>query len=226
MTLSLCSLDNLWNNKILNFSELNSYLVSWGYVSGLWFTVMAGLKLLAKGFAHRTHLNKMPQSISYQPSIGLNTYQILHKSLIMKWINELQCLLLKLSILLYFLICKKKNREFVTKNVNLFAINKSTEAFQNQLGSSVIGDLGEFSPEGSSLEEQGNAKICKEYHPAEPSLLVISLTLPGGPPATAWAGSPQGPRWSLMHSNSQCTEWTRSYPGNVPCSTSLAWFVL
>lgn len=84
MTLSLCSLDNLWNNKILNFSELNSYLVSWGYVSGLWFTVMACLKLLAKGFAHRTHLNKIPQSISYQPSIGLNTYQILHKSLIMK----------------------------------------------------------------------------------------------------------------------------------------------
>lgn len=158
----------------------------------------------------------MPRSISYQPCIGLSAYQLLHKSFIMKWISELKCLLLKLSILNYFLICKKKNREFVTKNVNLFAINKSTEAFQNQLGSTVIGDLGEFSPEGSSLEEQGNAKICKGLHPAEPSLLVISLTLPGGPPATAWAGSPQGPRWSLIHSNSQCREWTRSSAWECP----------
>jgi hypothetical protein len=68
------------------------------------------------------------------------------------------------------------------------------------------------------LEEQGNAKICKEYYQAEPSLLVISLTLLGGPPATAWAESPQGCRWSLTHSSSQCTGEPGHHAGNVPCS--------
>lgn len=49
-----------------------------------------------------------------------------------------------------------------------------------------------------------------EYYPAETSLLVFSLTLPGSPPAKALPGNPQGPRWPQMCNNSQYAQQTRS----------------
>lgn len=97
----------------------------------------------------------------------------------------------------------------VTKKV-LCPTNKSVETSTNPFRSTVIGELGEFSPWGSSLEEQENAKICKEYHPAETSLLVFSWTLPGSPPAKAQFGNPPGLRGPQMCNNSQGTQQIRS----------------
>jgi hypothetical protein len=40
-------------------------------------------------------------------------------------------------------------------------MSKSTEAFKNQLGSSEIGDLGEFSPGGSSWKNKEMQRYAK-----------------------------------------------------------------
>lgn len=112
------------------------------------------------------------------------------------------------------------------KMLVMCATNRSAEISTNQPGSTVIGELGDFSPGGTSLEEQGNAKICKEYHPAETSLLVLPSTLPGSPPARALSGNPQGLRGPQMRKSLQCMQQTRSLAWNGPPSTSLSSFGL
>lgn len=93
---------------------------------------------------------------------------------------------------------------------------RSAATSTNHLGSTVIGDPHEFSPGGSSLIEQGNAKIGKEYHPAETSLLaLLSLTLLRSPPAKALSGNPPGLRGPQLRFNNQGTHLTRS--------SALAW---
>lgn len=96
------------------------------------------------------------------------------------------------------------------------------------MGSTISGELDQFSPGGTSLEEQGKAKICTGYHPSETSLLVFPLTLPGSPPAKSLSGNPQGLKWPQIHNNSQCTQETRSSAWKWPSFSQpvLVWTVV
>lgn len=75
----------------------------------------------------------------------------------------------------------------------------------------------------TSLEEERNAKICTGYHLSEISVLVLSLTLSGNPPAKALSGNPQG-LWCKIIASVHKKPGHR--PGNGPYSTCLFLFGL